>query len=78
MQNQFQIGDSVQIRPDLKYGNKYKTTINRDMSDNKGKLTTISGIRRKNIYELDIDDGRWAWSADTLISSHQQQTTNRG
>lgn len=68
--SKFKVGDKVRIRKDLSTFIKYEVRVIPDMLPYKGEVATVTHIRTSpvspDIYELDIDNGLWVWSEDTL------------
>lgn len=68
--SKFKVGDKVRIRKDLNITVYYGVRIVQDMLPYKGEVATVTYVNSSpvlpDIYELDIDNGHWSWSEDTL------------
>lgn len=66
----YQVGDVVMIRPDLK---DYGTYVFRCPLNDSGFMYPFCGKRAvitecfDTSYRIDIDNGQWFWSEDTLL-----------
>lgn len=62
----FNVGDRVQIRPDLKIDrDRTGPIINSEMVPHAGELHTISHVNSRDCYSL--DGVHWNWPEDTLL-----------
>lgn len=68
--SKFKVGDKVRIRKDLNISVYYGVHIVQGMLPYKGEVATVTYVNSSpvlpDIYELDIDNGHWSWSENTL------------
>lgn len=69
MKTKLEVGDKVRIREDLSPMQDYgRITYVRPMNKYRGCNATIVG-KGTISYHLDIDDGKWNWSAEMFCPS---------
>lgn len=76
----FNVGDKVRVRADLKAGTYRTNEVVHEMLEYAGLETIITDVFhlcRGTEYELDIDNGKWYWDSEMLISVEEDKSYNK-